>query len=152
MSEDKIRSKALALVIILLAVALYNNYRMKQELNNLRSEMSSMEAVLRNEINGVRNDADHKYESVTKKMEQEASLFSDTSINMGMQDGKLVVTMRAVPKALEKNETVTASLTADGTVYRQALDAENQAQFMLKPAEWLEPAFVIESELSLIHI
>lgn len=72
MSEDKIRSKALALVIILLAVALYNNYRMKQELNNLRSEMSSMEAVLRNEINGVRNDADHKYESVTKKMEQEA--------------------------------------------------------------------------------
>ena len=88
-------------------------------------------AVLRNEINGVRNDADHKYESVTKKMEQEASLFSDTSINMGMQDGKLVVTMRAVPKALEKNETVTASLTAGGTVYRQALDAENQAQFML---------------------
>ena len=79
-------------------------------------------------------------------MEQEASLFSDTSINMGMQDGKLVVTMRAVPKALEKNETVTASLTADGTVYRQALDAENQAQFMLEPAEWLEPAFVIESE------
>lgn len=55
MSEDKIRSKALALVIILLAVALYNNYRMKQELNNLRSEMSSMESVLRNEINGVRN-------------------------------------------------------------------------------------------------
>ena len=30
MSEDKIRSKALALVIILLAVALYNNYCMKQ--------------------------------------------------------------------------------------------------------------------------
>ena len=146
MSEDKIRSKALVLVIILLAVALYNNYHMKQELNNLRSEMSSMEAVLRNEINGVRNDADHKYESVAKKIEQEASLFSDTSINMGMQDGKLLVTMRAVPKALEKNETVTASLTADGTVYRQALDAENQAQFMLKPAEWLEPAFVIESE------
>ena len=137
MSEDKIRSKALALVIILLAVALYNNYRMKQELNNMRSEMSSMEAVLRNEINGVRNDADHKYESVAKKIEQEASLFSDTSINM---------TMQAVPKALEKNETVTASLTADGTVYRQALDAENQAQFMLEPAEWLEPAFVIESE------
>lgn len=146
MSEDKIRSKALTLVIILLAVALYNNYRMKQELNNLRSEMSSMEAVLRNEINGVRNDADRKYESVTKMMEQEASLFSDTSIRLGMQDGKLVVTMRAVPKALEKNETVTASLTADGTVYRQALDAENQAQFMLEPAEWLEPAFVIESD------
>ena len=102
MSEDKIRSKVLALVIILLAVALYNNYRMKQELNNLRSEMSSMEAFLRNEINGVRNDADHKYESVAKKMEQEASLFSDTSINMGMQDGKLGVTMRAVPKALRR--------------------------------------------------
>ena len=65
---------------------------------------------------------------------------------MGMQDGKLMVTMRAVPKALKKNETVTASLTANGTVYRQALDAENQAQFMLEPAEWLEPAFVIESE------
>ena len=30
MSEDKIRSKALALVIILLAVALYNNYRMNK--------------------------------------------------------------------------------------------------------------------------
>lgn len=136
-------------IAIILAIMLFFNswqlIQIKQELNDLTYEYNHTLANIQNNVRNIENDFDHQYNRINELLTEQASLFTKTDISMKLAGNKIAVTMQAVPKELQNDETLIARITANGILYDQPADKNGSATILIDPAEYIQPSFIMQS-------
>lgn len=136
------------IAIILTVMLLFNTWQLmqvKQELAALSQNYNNKLISIETDVRNVQNAFDHQYNRISNLLTEQASLFSKTDVSMKLQGNQIAVTMKAVPKELQHNETLMARITADGSVFEQQTDANGTATLLIDPVESIQPSFVIQS-------
>ena len=134
--------------IVLTVLLIFNTWQLiqiKQNLNDLTYEYNPTLSNMQSDIRNIENSFARQYNRIDTLLTEQASLFSKTDVSMKLQGNLIAVTMKAVPKELQNNETRLARITADGTTHEQKTDAAGTATLLIYPAEYIQPSFVIQS-------
>ncbi len=145
MNKNNIKNAVIVLAFIMITINFFNIYNMKKELKYLRNDNSSFENNIQNSI----RDIQYAYRNVEELIKKDQSIFLTTSVDFKLQDNKLAVTMQAFPKEISNTEKLVAKITADGKVYEQEADENNQAVILVDIAETIKPMFIIKSDAGL---
>lgn len=145
MTKDTIKNIALGLAIVLLVVICVNVYDLKKQVDSFESERSMLYSMNTNVMN-IQTNVDNKCREIKGLLEDSESLFSETSVNIKLQDKKLAVVMHAVPKEINNNETLIAKITAGDKVYEQEADQNGNAVILVDMIDVIKPMFIIKSE------
>ncbi len=136
------------IAIILTIMLVFNSWQLiqiKQELNDLTYEYNHTLANIQNNIRNIENGFDRQYNRIDERLTKQASLFTKTDISMKLAGNKIAVTMQAVPKELQNNETLIARINANGKTYNQPANQDGRATILIDPAEYIQPSFIIQS-------
>ena len=136
------------ITIVLAVLLLFNTWQLhsvKQELAELSGNYNNTLNQLQTDVRNIENNLDRQYNRINNLLTEQASLFSSTDVSMKLQGKQIAVTMRAVPKELQNNETLIARITADGKTYEQSADSNGTATILIDPVDSIQPGFVIQS-------
>lgn len=145
MNKNNIKNIVIILAFIMLMINFFNINSMKKEFEYLRNDNSRLENNLQNSI----SDIQHIYRNVEELIKKEQSIFLTSSVDFKLQGNKIAVTMKAVPKEIASTEKLVARIIANGEVYEQEADENNQAVILVDMAETLKPMFIIKSDTGL---
>lgn len=141
------RNKAVtAIVIILLAVNFLQLRSVRRELEEVRISVNNGDSNLFGAVNEVKSQIAYSSSDIKEELQKSRSIFTDMSSTVKLQDGTLVVTMRAVPKEVLAQEKLFARLTVGTQVYEAEMGAGNQAVLSIDAADVVKPAFLLKSD------
>ena len=108
--NDKHLKIITSVVLILLVCNTWQLHCVRQQLREISNNSNHTNSQLSARISDLQYDIDAQYHRIDERMNQQASLFSKTSVDMKLLDGQLAVTMQATPKELQNNETMFARI------------------------------------------
>lgn len=146
MDKDYIRKVIIIFTVMIIGINLWDNYSIKKEVQNLRDDYSRLENNIYSNIENIRYNLQDEYENIEELLKKEQSIFSQASVELKIQDDQIAVTMQAVPKEITNTEKLIARIAADGQVYEQEVNANNEAVILVDMVSILKPMFVIKSE------
>ncbi|MBQ3508970.1 MAG: hypothetical protein IJA90_02960 [Peptococcaceae bacterium] len=144
MNERNYKTIAIVLAIMLIFNS-WQIFQIKQELADLTYDYNHTLNSIKYDIGIIENISEHQYSRVESLLTEQASLFSKTDVTMKLAGNQIAVTMNAVPKELQNDETLIARITANGIIYNQPADKNGSATLLVEPAEIMQPSFVIQS-------
>ena len=145
MNQNKLKNAVIIFCAVMLAVNHVQVRGIKRELESLRQEYNNREVNIHNDLENVRTSLYESSNKLETLIREGQSLFSETSIDVKLQDKKMAVTMMAVPKERKSGETLVASIIVGGQVYQQEADDYDRAVLLVDMAESIKPAFVLKS-------
>lgn len=146
--NDKHLKVITSVILILLVCNTWQLHSVRQQLREISNTSNHTNSQLFARISDLQYDVDNQYHRINALLNQQASLFSKTSVDMKLLDGHLAVTMQATPKELQNKETMFARIVIGNKVYEQATDQSGRATLLLEPADLpstIQPSFVIQS-------
>lgn len=146
MNKNNMKTAALILALVILAVNTVMLVQMKKELKVQSEKYFSLESYLRGSVEDLRSGIQVQYGDIQELLLADQSIFSQTTVDLKPQNGQIAVTMRAVPKELAAGETMFARVTADGRQQEQRMDENGQAVILVDMAKTITPEFVIRSD------
>ena len=135
----------LAVVIVCLAVNFLQLRGIRREVESMRNEISSMHANLSNSARVIQSEVNRGNEDLRTEIQKSQSLFSELSADVKLQDGRLEVSLHAVPKKIPENGWVEVTLMADEKEYKAKMDVGDRTVIMLKAADVIKPVFQLHS-------
>ena len=134
-------------MILMLALSLINTYSINSELKQLQRNLLNLEHNIISGVNQQNASIQHQINhDIGRLLKEEQSFFTDTSVELDLIDGQLVVTMTALPKEMTHDERLYASVFANGNTYEQEIEESNQAVLRMDITRTVSPAFIIRSD------
>ncbi len=140
MDKKTIGLVAVAVVIVFLA---YNNFRLFGLTQNLLGQVNSLQNNIWN-INDEITNLRYAVDGVFEQGEAAQSLFSDVSTQETFVDGKINLTVTAIPKQISNDETMSLVFDLDGEKVETPF-VGNQVLVELDMVQEISPIIVITS-------
>lgn len=121
-------------------------HSVEQEIQSLRQDNEWKVQRINNAEDRLQHEIHRGYEEIEQALKKQQSLFSAASAEMKLKGGKIMVTMKAVPKEIKSGEKLFARLSSEGKVYEKEVNENNTASFEIDFTEKIQPAFVLKSE------
>jgi hypothetical protein len=148
MEKGKWKAAAAAAIILLLAANLWIALDMKTRQDSLEREMSQMNLQLYNHSNNMDYALNTAVTAMENKIEDVSSILSGYDMSLSYADGKIIVGVNVVPKAVYAQETVSIALDTESGAQKAAAQADGtgyKANVSVPPCDSIQATVVFES-------
>ncbi len=129
-------------VICLLAVNVFLLFSLKGKVDRLENAIDQTRIMADSNLREANQELSRQsaeLEQIADMLEKSESLFQETAVETAFHDGRLQVTIRAVPKVQREGQQIAAGIQAGNQVFQELLDDRGQAVLEMEMMPSIRP-------------
>lgn len=131
------------LIAVFMIVTLWSLYSLNKKVETLQSELQERAMGLSEQSSQLSNHLNNVKDTLLDRISAGDSLFTEQSTDIAYENGKLLLSIRVLPKEWSQGDTVMLSLDTEGGPFQQEAaanaDGSFSAVFAIDPCETLTP-------------
>ncbi len=135
----KIQKILSGLIIILLVVGLFNQYRINQQLERLNQSLINQTNSIQNNISSIAYSTKDQIDNLRNDIHQDNSLFSQADVSFELDQHKVKASIFAIPKTIKENSLVQITLKTNQGDFSTLLDQQGEGEIILPLCERVTP-------------